>query len=124
MSGDTYYVVLGIPETATQDEIKQAYRHLIRRVHPDKFPDASPYWKLAVEQNSRKIIEAYYVLSDSAQRSFFDQQLAQYREKHVFAPPPPQHRELTPFLPRALTLRLRIHDLARKLMKGGLSHCS
>jgi DnaJ-domain-containing protein 1 len=86
-SRDTYYVVLGIPETATQVVIKRAYRGLIKRVHPDKHPDASAYWKLAVEQDSRRIIEAYKVLSDSTQRSAYDQQLALYRQQHT--PPPP-----------------------------------
>ena len=81
LSGDTHYVVLGIPETATQDEIKRAYRHLIRRVHPDKFPDASPFWKLAVEQKSKRVIEAHDVLSDATQRSFYDQQLARSRQQ-------------------------------------------
>jgi curved DNA-binding protein CbpA len=100
MSGDTYYVVLGVPETATQAEIKRAYRHLIRRVHPDKFPDASPVWKIAVEQNSRKVIEAYYVLSDSTKRSFYDKQLARYRQQRVSAPPPPLHPRTATTSPR------------------------
>jgi curved DNA-binding protein CbpA len=102
MSGDTYYAVLGIPETATQDEVKRAYRRLIRRVHPDKFPDASPYWKLAVEQSSRKVIEAYYVLSDSTQRSLYDKELARYRQKHDSAPPPALHpRTAATYPPRS-----------------------
>ncbi len=95
MSGDTYYTVLGIPETATQDETKRAYRDLIRRLHPDKFPGASPYWKLAVEEKSKEIIEAYHALSDSTQRSFYDQQLALYRQQRAPAPPPPTHPEAT-----------------------------
>jgi curved DNA-binding protein CbpA len=104
MRGDTYYAVLGIPETATRDEIKRAYRRLIRRVHPDKFPDASPYWKLAVEQNSRKVIEAYYVLSDSTERSIYDKQLARYRQKQACAPTPVPHpRTATTPAPRSYT---------------------
>jgi curved DNA-binding protein CbpA len=89
MSGDTYYAVLGVPETATQVEIKRAYRGLIKRAHPDKHPDASAYRKLAVEQESRRIIEAYYVLSGSTQRSAYDQQLAWYRLRHAHPSPPP-----------------------------------
>jgi curved DNA-binding protein CbpA len=102
MSDDTYYTVLGIPETATQDEIKRAYRELIRRLHPDKFPGASPYWKLAVEEKSKKIIEAYHALSDSTQRSFYDQQLALCRQQHAPSPPPPP-RATTTSPPRTYT---------------------
>lgn len=109
MSDDTYYTVLGIPETATQDEIKRAYRKLIRRVHPDKFPDASLEWKLTIEEKSREIIEAYHVLSDSTQRSSYDQQLAHYRQQNVPAPrtrgpkaatTPPPHSYTSPQNPR------------------------
>jgi curved DNA-binding protein CbpA len=102
MSVDGYYVVLGIPETATQDEIKRAYRRLIRQIHPDRFPNCSPYWKSATEKKSREVIEAYYVLSDSAQRSSYDQQLARHRQQHAPAPPPPQQRAATTFPPRLL----------------------
>jgi curved DNA-binding protein CbpA len=77
MSDGTYYTTLGISETATEDEIDRAYRTLI---------------------------EAYQVLSDSTQRSSYDQQLIQYRQQNVPAPttppkagatfPPPSHTSL------------------------------
>jgi curved DNA-binding protein CbpA len=89
ISGDTHYTVLGISETATEYEIKRAYRRLIRQIHPDKFANASPFWKLASEKKSRELIEAYYVLSDSAQRASYDQYLAQKRQQH-HPPLPPQ----------------------------------
>lgn len=38
-SGDTLYETLGIPKTATQDEIKKTYRHLALKYHPDKNPN-------------------------------------------------------------------------------------
>jgi curved DNA-binding protein CbpA len=88
MTGDTHYLVLGIPETATLAEIKHAYRALMRQIHPDRFPNASPYWKLSVEERSKKVIEAYCVVSDSTQRSSYDQQLAQYRRRYASAPQP------------------------------------
>jgi len=61
MGDKTYYTVLGISETASQDEIDRAYR---------------------------SSIEAYHVLSDSIQRSFYDQQLAQSRRQNAPAPSP------------------------------------
>ena len=86
-SGATHYTVLGLSETATEYEIKRAYRRLIRQIHPDKFANASPGWKLASEKESRELNEAYYVLSDSTQRSSYDQYLAQHRQQHD--PPQP-----------------------------------
>jgi curved DNA-binding protein CbpA len=103
MSDDTYYTVLGIPETATQDEIKRAYRDSIRLAHPDKFPNASPEWKLAVEGKSKEIIEAYHVLSNSAQRSCYDRQLAQYRRQNARATPPRGTKAAATSPPRSYT---------------------
>jgi curved DNA-binding protein CbpA len=63
MSDETYYTALGVSETATQDDIDRTYRNFI---------------------------EAYRVLSDSVQRSSYDQQLG-------------QHRQHTPASPKAAT---------------------
>src|SRR5450755_378543 len=98
MSDDTYYAVLGIPESATQAQIKAAYRDLIRQVHPDSVPNASPYWKRAAEERSKELNEAYHVLIDPDQRSSYDEQLARYRRKAVSVPPssPPEVKVTPP----------------------------
>uniref|UniRef100_A0A668ADW3 DnaJ heat shock protein family (Hsp40) member B2 n=1 Tax=Myripristis murdjan TaxID=586833 RepID=A0A668ADW3_9TELE len=62
-----YYEVLAVPRTATQDDIKKAYRKQALRWHPDKNPDN----KEEAERKFKEVAEAYEVLSDSklAQRS-------------------------------------------------------
>src|SRR5829696_7036739 len=63
-----YYKTLGVPRTATQAEIKKAFRKLARENHPDKHAGD----KLA-ERRFKEINEAHAVLSDPAKRSKYDQ---------------------------------------------------
>lgn len=63
-----YYKVLGIDKSASQDEIKKAFRKLARKYHPD----LNPGDKVA-EQKFKEINEAYEVLSDSKKRAEYDQ---------------------------------------------------
>jgi curved DNA-binding protein len=65
--GRDYYDILGVPRTASTDEIQRAYRQLARRNHPDvnKYPGA--------EERFKDISEAYDVLSDPGKRRRYDQ---------------------------------------------------
>src|SRR5665648_706072 len=63
-----YYKILGIAKTATQKEIKQAYRKLARKYHPD----LNPHDKDA-KKNFQQINEANEVLSDPEKRKKYDQ---------------------------------------------------
>jgi DnaJ-class molecular chaperone len=63
-----YYQVLGIPRTASEDDIRKEYRNLARKHHPD----LNPGDKLA-EDRFKEINEAYEVLSDSGKRKQYDQ---------------------------------------------------
>lgn len=67
MSKRDYYEVLGVGRTATEQEIKSAYRRLAVRFHPDKNPgDAES------EEKFKEAAEAYSVLSDAEQRRRYD----------------------------------------------------
>ena len=63
-----YYEVLGVSKTATDDELKKAYRKLAKQYHPDLNPGDKEAEKKFKEAN-----EAYEVLSDSTKRARYDQ---------------------------------------------------
>lgn len=68
MSKRDYYEVLGVSKTATQDELKKAYRKLARKYHPDLNKDNEEAAEKFKECN-----EAYSVLSDDQKRAQYDQ---------------------------------------------------
>lgn len=61
------YVILGLPHSASESEIKRAYRRLARRYHPDINPGDR-----AAEARFREILQAYETLIDPARRSRYD----------------------------------------------------
>ena len=63
-----YYEVLGVSKTATEDELKKAYRRLAKQYHPDLHPDDKE-----AEARFKELNEAYAVLSDSNSRAKYDQ---------------------------------------------------
>jgi len=77
-----YYSIMGVPRDASADQIKQAYRKLARKYHPDvsKEPDA--------EQRFKDVGEAYEVLRDPEKRAAYDQLGAGPRPGEEFRPPP------------------------------------
>jgi curved DNA-binding protein len=64
--GRDYYEILGVPRTASQDEIQAAYRKLARTLHPDVNSDP------AAEERFKDVSLAYDVLSDPKTRRRYD----------------------------------------------------
>jgi curved DNA-binding protein len=77
-----YYKVLGLERTASADEIKKAYRKLVRQYHPDvsKHKDA--------DAKTKEINEAYDVLGDAEKRAAYDELGRGVRPGQEFRPPP------------------------------------
>ena len=63
-----FYEVLGCDRSATEKDLKKAYRKLARKYHPDSNPDNKE-----AERKFREISEAYEILSDPEKRKLYDQ---------------------------------------------------
>jgi hypothetical protein len=67
-----HYELLGIPRSASIDDIKRAYRREISKYHPDRFINATAEEHAYASQRSQRLTEAYRVLSDFAERSAYN----------------------------------------------------
>ena len=84
-----YYEILGVPRSASLDDIKKAYRKLARTHHPDmsKAPDA--------EARFKELGEAYATLKDEAKRAAYDE-LGHPKPGAEFRPPPQWQQDFAP----------------------------
>ena len=78
-----YYEILGVKREASDEQIRQAYRKLARKYHPDLNPGDK-----AAEEKFKEINEANEVLSDPEKRKRYDQLGANWRDGAEFTPPP------------------------------------
>jgi hypothetical protein len=68
----THYEVLGIPEGASVEQIKSAYRLKMREYHPDQFQQQPSWVNLQAEAEAKAINAAYAVLGDAGKRTQYD----------------------------------------------------
>src|SRR6266481_1929526 len=78
-----YYATLGVAKTANEKEIKQAYRKLARKHHPDVNPGDK-----SAETKFKAINEAYEVLGDPEKRKKYDELGANWNRPGGFQQPP------------------------------------
>jgi len=78
-----YYEVLGVPRSASDDDIKKAFRKLARVHHPDVAKN-----KKTAEEKFKEINEAYEVLSDPTKRKKYDELGPNWKQGAEFRPPP------------------------------------
>lgn len=77
-----YYKLLGVERSASEAEIKAAYRKLAKKYHPDRNTDAG------AEDRFKELSEAYEVLRDADKRAAYDQLGANWKAGQQFRPPP------------------------------------
>lgn len=76
-----YYAILGVSKDASEKEIKQAYRRLARKYHPDVNPGNKE-----AEEKFKEISEAYEVLSDKEKRAKYDRFGEQWKHAGEYSP--------------------------------------
>ncbi len=108
-----YYQILGVTYSASQQEIKRAYRKLAVMYHPDKNRDP------AAENIFKKINEAYDILSDPLKKSRYDQRFQSAFSESTYEEPPrhrdPAYRSSRPKVHRKSD-RERLKDLMKMYM--------
>lgn len=83
-----YYEILGVDETASQDDIKRAYRKLARKYHPDVSKESN------AEAQFKDVSEAYEALKDEEKRAAYDNlRKYGYHQGDEFQPPPDWHAQ-------------------------------
>ncbi len=78
-----YYKSLGVERTASEEEIRKAFRKLARQYHPDVAKD-----KKSAEEKFKEINEAYEVLGDAEKRKQYDELGANWKQGTQFRTPP------------------------------------
>lgn|ERR1700754_2428314 len=109
------YAVLGLPPTATEDEITHAYRTQVRAHHPDT--RTTPQWLPSADEHLRRVLAAYAMLRDPERRARYDRAAKRYDRAAKRSPTGPRAPAETTTPNSAVTVRI----LGVTLGFGGLT---
>lgn len=112
MSDANFYQVLGVASSASADEIKSAYRELVKRYHPDLLTTAAA--KDKATEKLRQINAAYAVLGNAERRRRYDRESIQQSRPVPRAPVAGQRRRVARPV-RPVSLRTQWADILKKL---------
>jgi hypothetical protein len=87
--GATHYATLGVVDGAEPDEVRRAYLDLARRLHPDRWIDASADERAEVERRMREVNEAWRVLGNPGRRLAYDVERREAARASRMTPPGP-----------------------------------
>jgi curved DNA-binding protein CbpA len=85
-----YYAILGIPQSSTPDQIKNAFLTLAKIFHPDRLPQSLPHLTEKISAVFESIREAYETLHDQNRRGQYNAALAQGKDAFPSAPTQPR----------------------------------
>lgn len=118
----SYYALLGIPQTAESSEIQRAFHAFSERYHPDLFRDQEPEVQEQARTIFRRGAEAYGTLRSRAQRAAYDLKLARGYLRAGPEPEPsaPEGRQSLEDLCRSKAARLHARQAERAINEGRL----
>jgi DnaJ-class molecular chaperone len=73
LNSEDFYAILGLDQSATDDDIRRSYKRLALKYHPDKQGSKSDEEKKDAENKFKKVAEAYEILSDKKKRRIYDE---------------------------------------------------
>ena len=91
----TFYEILGVSKSASQEEIKTAYKNLIKKYHPDLYQGDKSF----AEKKTKEINEAYDTLYDDNKRAEYDLEInpPSYSENNYSYTPPKYNSTYNPY---------------------------